>query len=176
MTFLPSLVRRALLLLCAIALSGCWPGGQSQLDEEKEPHFMAGKMRVNEMDYPGATECFEKALEVNPRSASAHFELGILYEKNQQDYAAAIYHFDHFLNLRPKSDYGDVVKQRILACKQELAKSVSLGPVTQSLQTELEKSAEENKALKQRNEGLQEQNKDLQQRLAALEAALAGRR
>ena len=41
------------------------------MEEEKEPHFMAGKMRVNEMDYPGAIECFEKALEVNPQDTRA---------------------------------------------------------------------------------------------------------
>src|SRR5829696_4552952 len=135
---------RALLLLWAAALTGCWPSAHSRLDEEKEPHFLAGKSRINEMDYAGAIESFEKALEVNPRCSASHFELGLLYEKSKQDYAIAIYHFDRFLELRPKADYASVVQQRILACKQELAKTVSLGPVTQSLQAELERLTEEN--------------------------------
>src|SRR5262245_21208149 len=104
-------------------LSGCEPSGRSLSEEEKEPHFLAGKSRVNAMDYPGAIESFEKALEANLRSASAHYELGLLYEKNKQDYAAAIYHFDRFLELCPTSEYGEVVKQRIAACKQELART-----------------------------------------------------
>ena len=41
------------------------------------------------MDYKGAIESFSKALEVNPRSAKAHFELGWLYEEKDPDPAAA---------------------------------------------------------------------------------------
>src|SRR5436309_9026453 len=130
MTFSLRQIRPVLLLLGGLALGGCFPPGQGAMDEQKEPHFLAGKNRVNTMDYNGAIDSFEKALEVNPRSASAHFEVGLLYEKDKQDYAAAIYHFNHFLELRPASDYADVVKQRILACKQELARAVSIGPVT----------------------------------------------
>src|SRR5882672_6505815 len=147
MTVPLSLFRAALLSLCVLAFSGCWPASHSQLDEEKEPHFLAGKSRVNAMDYQGAIESFEKALEVNPHSGAAHFEAGLLYEKYKLDYAAAIYHFDRFLEQRPKSDYAEVVKQRILACKQELAKTVSLGPVAQSMQSEFDKLSEENKRL-----------------------------
>jgi len=150
------LLPRLTLLGCALVLTGCWAGGRSQLDEEKEPHFLVGKSRVSEMDYPGAIEAFEKALEVNPRSASAHFEVGLLYEKNKVNYAAAIYHFERFLELRSKSDYAEVVKQRILACKQELARTVSLGPVTQGLQNEFEKLTEENKRLTEENRRLKE--------------------
>jgi LysM repeat protein len=156
MSFSVCLAGRLLLLGCALVLTGCWPGGHSQLDEEKEPHFLVGKSRVNEMDYPGAIEAFEKALEVNPRSGSAHFEVGLLYEKNKVNYAAAIYHFERFLELRPKSDYAEVVKQRILACKQELARTVSLGPVTQGLQNEFEKMTEENKRLTEENKRLRD--------------------
>src|SRR5258708_37422430 len=101
----------------------------------------------NALEYSRANACFEKGIAVNPRSAAAHFEAGLLYEKNQQDYAAAIYHFERFLDLRPRSDYAEVVKERIVACKQELASTISLGPVTQSLQREFEQLAEENKHL-----------------------------
>src|SRR6267142_6387287 len=156
MTVPLSLFRAALLSLCIVALSGCWPASHSQLDEEKEPHFLAGKSRVNTLDYQGAIECFEKALEANPRSALAHFEAGIQYEKHKQDHAAAIYHFERFIELRPGSGYAEVVKQHILACKQELVKTVSLGPVTQSLQREFEQ--------------LMQQNKILQEEVAALRA------
>jgi LysM repeat protein len=147
MTLFESLCRAALVLLSGLVLCGCTPNGQSQIDEQKEPHFLAGKNRLNTMDFSGALESFEKALQVNPRSASAHFEAGLLYEKNKQDYAAAIYHFERFLELRPKSDYAEIVNQRILACKQELAKTVSLGPVSQGLQHEFEQLREENRRL-----------------------------
>ena len=139
----------ALFLLLAMELCGCLPSGHSPLDEEKETHFLAGKSRVNTRDYQGAIECFEKALEANPRSALAHFEAGLLYEQHKQDHAAAIYHFERFLELRPGSGYAEVVRQHILACKQELAKTVSLGPVTQSLQREFEQLTQQNKVLQE---------------------------
>ena len=153
------LVSRLFFQLAALALclgvSGCWSSGSNPLDEQREPHFLLGKSRVNSLDYKGAIEAFEKALEVNPRSASAHFELGLLYENNEQDYAAAIYHFDRFLKLRPNSEYAEIVNQRVLACKQELAKTVSLAPVAQTMQRDLERLADENRDLRQKLEAWQ---------------------
>src|SRR5882724_9045157 len=124
-------VRCVLFLFLALGLCGCLPSGHSTLD------------------YQGAIECFEKALEANPRSAMAHFEAGILYEKHKQDHAAAIYHFERFLELRPGSGYAEVVRTHIMGCKQELAKAVSLGPVAQSLQREFEQLAQQNKILQE---------------------------
>ena len=144
----------AALALC-LAAGGCLPSSSNPLDEQREPHFLTGKSRVNSMDYEGAVEAFEKALEVNPHSASAHFELGLLYENNQQDFAAAIYHFDRFLKLRPPSEYAEIVKQRVIACKQELAKSVSLGPLSQSMQRDLERLTDENRDLHRQVESWQ---------------------
>jgi tetratricopeptide (TPR) repeat protein len=99
------------------------------------------------MDYQGAIESFEKALEVNPRSAAAHFELACLFENREADPAAAIYHYQQYLKLRPKAENAEFVNQHILALKQELAKTVSLGPVTERQQREFERLAEENRRL-----------------------------
>jgi len=94
-------------------------------------------------------EAFEKALEVNPRSAAAHFELALLYEKKGTEPAAAIYHYEQYLRLRPGAENADIlVKPHILACKQELARTVSLGAVTERQQHEFEHLAEENQRLK----------------------------
>jgi len=143
-----SLPRAALLLASVLLATGCLPSSQTQLDEEKEPHFLEGKRRLNARDYKGASESFEKAIQVNPQSASAHFELAVLCQQAKQDFAGAIYHFQHFLELRPRSDYAEIVKQKILACKQELARTVALGPVTQSMQHDFEQVVEENKRLR----------------------------
>jgi len=147
-------VRRALFLVLMLGWCGCLPSSHSQLDEEKDPSFLAGKGRINAMDYPGALECFEKAIETNPHSALAHFEAALLYEKYKQDHAAAIYHFDRFLQLRPESGHAEIVRQHILACKQELAKGVSLGPVNQSLLGEFERLTQENKTLREQIQSL----------------------
>lgn len=157
MTFSVCRFGRVLLLLAGVVLSGCLPDSQSQLAEEKEPHFLAGKSRVNALDYKGAIESFEKALEVNPQSASAHFESGCLCQQREvADPAAAIYHFERFLRLRPKAENAEIVGQRIMACKQELARTVSLGPVTEKVQRELEQLTEEKQRLAEQNKTLQE--------------------
>ena len=104
MTFLARLTCGALTVLLLAGVSGCLPSGQSQMEEEKESHFLAGKNCVNSMDYTGAIEEFEKALRANPDSASAHFQLGWLCEEKEPDPAVAIYHYQQFLKLRPNAE------------------------------------------------------------------------
>ena len=119
------------------------------MDEQKEPHFLAGRNLVSQMDFKGAIASFEKALEVNPKSASAHFELGWLYEEKDNDPAAAIYHYEQFLKLRPNSSEAELARGRINTCKLDLARTVSsLGPLPPSTQHEMERILLENKDLK----------------------------
>jgi LysM repeat protein len=153
-----SLFGGLLLVMAGLIVSGCGPS-LSQLDEEKEPHFLAGKSRVSAMDYGGAIECFEKALEVNPQSASAHFELACLFDRKDSkdsEPAEAIYHYNHYLKLRPNSENRELVKQHILTCKQELAQTVSLGPLTEKVQHQLEQLTDENKRVTEENKRLRE--------------------
>ena len=157
MTFQVKSLRWAIVLI-GLAASGCFPSGRSPLDEQKEPHFLAGKARVNSLDYKGAMEAFERALEANPRSASAHFELALLYEKTETDFAGAIYHFERYLRLRPDADNAEIVRQRIIGCKNELAKTVSAvapGSVTQAMQRDLERLTAENREMRRQLEAWQ---------------------
>jgi tetratricopeptide (TPR) repeat protein len=147
MKFSAWLFRCALAVLLCASLNGCLPPGQGQLDDEKEPHFIEGKRALNSMDYAGAIDEFEKAVEANPRNASAHFELGWLYEEKEPDPAAAIYHYQQFLKLRPTADTAEAVKQRIVNCKQDLAKAVLPLPSSPGVQHDLEQLIQENKQL-----------------------------
>jgi LysM repeat protein len=131
----------------AVALSGCTPSGRSQLSEEKEPHFVLGKSRVNAMDFQGAIEAFEQSLEANPHSATAHFELGWLYDEKTSEPAAAVYHYQQYLKLNPNADNADVIKQRIYRCKQQLAADVLPLPSAPAAQQQLEKLSEQNRQL-----------------------------
>jgi LysM repeat protein len=143
-------------VLCLLAGGGCVPTPGERADEQREPHFLQGKSRHQAYDYPGAIESFERALEVNPRSGAAHFELGFLYGDKVKDQAIAIYHYQRFLRLRPESPLADNIRQRIHVCKQILASEVSLGPVSQQIQQDIEKLAAENTRLKQRTAELEE--------------------
>lgn len=141
--------RVCLAALCCAACGGCLPSGHSQWDEEREPHFLAGRNRVNQFDYQGAIEAFHKALEANPRSAAAHLELGILYEDKDPNPAAAIYHYQQYLRLRPDAGNAQTIGQRIFRAKQELAKGMLPMPATPGVQRELEQLAEENRQLRE---------------------------
>ncbi len=76
------------------------------------------------MDYAGAIESFEKALEVNPRSGAAHFELGWLFKDKDPNPAAAIYHYEQYLKLRPKADNAETIRQHIFGLKQDSVKKL----------------------------------------------------
>ncbi|MBN2508073.1 MAG: tetratricopeptide repeat protein [Verrucomicrobia bacterium] len=132
-----------------LILGGCVPGADSQ-DEEKNPYYVAGQDRVGARDYAGAIEAFEKALEVNPRSALAHYELGVLYETRENDYAAAIYHYNKVLKLRPQGTYpAENARQRIPGCRLEMIKDDTLETLNPTAMREIERLRKENQLLRQ---------------------------
>ena len=140
-------------LLAAVflaAVAGCSPLDQGPQDEEKEPHFVLGKSRVNAMDYPGAIEAFEESLEANPHSAQAHFQLAMLFEKQESevsDPAAAIFHYQRFLKYNPKAENAEIINQHIASCKQQLAADVLQLPSTSAAQLTIDKLTGENRRL-----------------------------
>jgi LysM repeat protein len=143
-----------------LALSGCDKVSETKADEQKNPHFMVGKERVSSHDYRGAIEAFERAIEVNPHSALAHFELGLLYEQHDDSdnhLISAMYHYKKALDLRPTAYPAENARMRMAGCKQELVKSESLAPVYQTMQRDLERLKEENQLLKKQLEGMQAQ-------------------
>lgn len=148
----------AVLLLLAAGGGGCIPA-DNHVDEEKDPHFQRGRNLVESQDFKGAVDEFEKALETNPHSAAAHFELGWLDENKLNDYAAAIYHYERYLELQPNSERSQSidVKERIRGCKQQLANSEFPLPNTQNLQREVDRLTAENLLLHQQLDALRAQ-------------------
>lgn len=148
MSWVRTIATIAFAAVIALAVCGCGPSDQRTADEQKEPYFLLGKKKAAMLDYKGAAEAFEKALEFNPRNASAHFELALLYEKDETDLVGAIYHFDRYLRLRPDAPNAGIVKDRLLRCKQLLASSVQPVSPAPALQRELERLTIENRELR----------------------------
>jgi tetratricopeptide (TPR) repeat protein len=134
-------------VLLGLMLGGCSLSGESPQDDEREPHFVLGKSRVNALDYAGAAEAFQEALEVSPRSAAAHYQLAWLYENKLADPAAAIYHYQEYLLLDSKAGNPDVIRQHIYACKQQLVTDVMQLPSAPAAQQQIEKLAEQNRRM-----------------------------
>ena len=82
-----------------------------------------------------------------PYNDVTHYNNFYEFGTDKTDPAAAIYHFQAYLKLRPEAQNQDVVKQRITTCKQELAKNVVLAPLTDRQQREFEQLLKENKRL-----------------------------
>jgi LysM repeat protein len=137
---------------------GCSPVREAQVDEQRNPYFIEGKDRIGSRDYKGAIAAFEKALETNPRSALAHFELAVLYEQHsdqrEDDYVAALHHYNQVVRLRPHAYPADNARQRIASCKQELVRSQSMAPVYQQTVREIDRLKEENQQLRRQVETL----------------------
>jgi LysM repeat protein len=138
-----------MLVVCCLGWFGCDPRRDAGLGEEREPLYLTGRRRSEQADYLGAAEAFEQALQNNPRSAAAHFELGLIYYDKLNDPAAAIYHFQRFLKLRPAANKADPARQLISVCKQELVKEVPFNSVNQQMQKELERLTRDNNDLRQ---------------------------
>ncbi len=149
MRFFVRLVSWAPAVLLGVVLAGCSPNDQSAGDDEKEPHFVLGKSRVNAMDYPGAAEAFQESLVVNPHSAAAHYQIACLYDTKISDPAAAIYHYQEFLRLDPKTEIADLIRRRVEGCKQQLATDVLQLPSTPKAQQDLERLVEKNRTLQE---------------------------
>lgn len=136
-----------LAVLCGLAWGGCSPSGPGVTEEKREPQFLIGLSRVNVMNFEGAIEAFQQALEANPQSAAAHLQLGWLYAEKVSDPAAAIYHYEQFLRRQPADPNAEMIRKQILGLKHVLAEAVLPMPPVSGLQKQVEDLREENRRL-----------------------------
>lgn len=139
---------RAATLLGCLLLGGCFDFSGGTTSEEKDPNLLRGRERYRAGDYKEALVSFEKALHSNPKSAAAHFDMAVVNENNLNNYIYALYYYTRFLELKPKDSMEAVVKERIEACKKEVAKTVSYSVVNRDTHNDMLKLAAANEALK----------------------------
>lgn len=125
-------------MLGCLWLSSCTPFPEAG-SEEKNPLIGDARAKKGAYNYAGAVDSLKKALEGNPRLALAHWELGLIYCQNVPNPAAAIYHFEELLRLRPDWRQAETARQMINVCKIELAKNVPLGPQAPAIQQQLDR-------------------------------------
>src|SRR5205809_100007 len=158
MTIANAVWRWASLVLFCACWSGCSQLGESSREEEKDPNYLTGKNRVAALDHQGAIDSFEKAVADNPHSAAAHLELGLIHQQYlATNWARAIYHFEKYLELRPKANNADLIRQNIDYCKLALAREVPYTPNNDLVRKEIERLARENTDLRQQVEQLKAQ-------------------
>ena len=108
-----------------------------------------------------AERLLEKALEGNPRLARAHWELGLIRLNNTSNYAAAIYHFQKVLALRPDWPHASTTTQLISQAKVELVKEGVEAPTLPSARQQLDRYVVEIHKLNASLTNLQEKARSL---------------
>ena len=126
-------------LSLVFSLVGCSQFKRSNVADEKDPYYLEGERRQSGLDYDGAIQSFERALQSNPNNAAAHFRLGGLFSERKKDFAAAIYHYQKHLNLYTNSPRADQIVQQINYCKRELARGHSITFASTEVQRQMER-------------------------------------
>jgi LysM repeat protein len=156
-----------LLLLSCFAFSGCQPMSVARVDEEREAYYMDAKEKLFAGDYEEAAIGFERALEVNPKNAAAHLELGLLHYEHLHNYVSAIYHFRKMLELRPDHLMAGQIKDHLTRCEMDFASSIHLGPLNQNTETRIRNLVETKEDLEEKVQSLEGQLRQMRSVLAA---------
>ncbi len=69
-----------------------------------------------------AYELYRDVVIMHPTNALAHLQLGIVLQDSLRDPSAAIYHFDTYLRLRPDSEKGEMVADRLKQAKDQMGR------------------------------------------------------
>lgn len=129
----------ALALAATLAglLTACLPWPDRSREDD---HPLINEAVARKASSPREAErLLEKALEANPRLARAHWELALLHLDHTSNYAAAVYHFQRVLALRPDWPQANTTTQLIARAKLELIKEGFDLPVLPSVQRQLDR-------------------------------------
>ncbi len=135
------LPRRLSLLLGTGLLAGLWTACLPWPDNRREDdHPLINEAVARKALSPREAErLLEKALEANPRLARAHWELALIRLNQTSNYAAAVYHLQKVLELRPDWPHANTARQLITQAKLELVKEGVELPTLPTVQRQLDR-------------------------------------
>lgn len=189
----PSAVYLALIAAAMALLPGCGSRDTAKAKAHKGVlhHYRLGANKYREGDFEAAIRIYEKVLQLDPNLASAHLDLGIIYDDYRSDKAKAIFHYKEYLKLEPRSEKADMVARWIHSAEEEkptgtVARQVS-GPNLQGgagegteIQADLQQARQdianlrtENSAYLKTVEALREELSGTKQQMGALLARAA---
>ena len=122
------LARVSICMIAVSVLSGCGLGLSGDKMEENDPLIRRAQARKNVQDIDGAIDLYTKALERKPHLARAHLEMGLLYDQYKEDYIQAIYHYQRYLELRPKTEKKKLIEDLIRHARISFAATLPYQP------------------------------------------------
>lgn len=84
--------------------------GAAAAGDLPEAHFQLGLVFAKRQDWRAASQAFDRAAELNPALAYAHYYGGLMHYRAKRPDHMAI-HFEHFLKLAPNAPEGPEVLQ-----------------------------------------------------------------
>ena len=164
-----------LAILLALAAGGCVNRVRSADDEEmRNPLVQSAIEHERKGDADGAMRLYRDALNRNPSLARAHLGLAFLLDAPGRDYVLAIYHYNLYLDLRPKSEKRAMILDRIRLARIAFAATLIQESGT-TLGAELTAAKQENAGLKIANQNLKAQLQQLHLALGQRQGPAAGR-
>jgi tetratricopeptide (TPR) repeat protein len=138
-----------------MGVAGC-SQGVGWMDREDRANLLMQRAATSleAGDKEAAIRHYRHALLSDPTVARAHFDLAVLLQEHERDYVGAIYHFQQYRLLRPKTEKTDMIEERIRVASQLYAASVLRRDATARRVIELEA---ENAALKTKVQELGDQ-------------------
>lgn len=105
---------------------GCVRSDLSSQESEERSSALYRRAREAEQsgDVKEAVRLYNRVLIEEPKAFSAHFQLATLLQDHDENYVAAIYHYQQYLYLRPESEKSTLAQERIRICEQLLAPQI----------------------------------------------------
>ena len=87
--------------------------------ENADMHYNLGTIFLNNKQYSQAIKEYEQVLELRTNDADTHYNLGVLYDDYLKDRAKALYHYQQYLAINPKSPDAKKVETYVLNLELE---------------------------------------------------------
>ena len=119
---------RILLIVSVIFFGACSSSDISLIEETEERQFKSAKDFQSQGRYEDALITYLGLISIRRESPESHLEVGYIYLQTLKDPIRAIYHFDRYLDLNPKSERTIQVKQLIETAKLEFLRQLPTKP------------------------------------------------
>jgi len=116
-----------LAVLCLLLAMGCSRVSDDQR-EARDRNLRRAAVAKEAQDIDQAIVWCERALERRPQLALAHRELALMLDNYRQDYVAALYHYQRYLQLRPDAENRETVEDLIRHCRVSFAAQIASSP------------------------------------------------
>ncbi len=167
MTRCSATVRGLGITLTGLLLAGCFPPPGAGDQTQAERFYGVGKTRVQQQDFKGAVAAYEQALQADPNLAKAHYDLGMVFERELSAPEKALYHYIRALELDPDFQGADLISNRLSTVRMQLGSSATPSFASPQLAAEIQRLQIEMKTLQEERNRLFSQNAELKAQLVA---------